>query len=267
MDFANFSQLLGAVNSHGCWVWNLTPLVLSSFFLSRKCFSSQLWKDHPDCGCASDEVRVGIWVVVPRLHRGWSVCLGGLLFPIGLNKQVPFGYCLKVCIEFLSEVWGCSVLDLAPRIVRRWACVFMQVPSLHLTYITPGFDSEGPWFDLFFKFLVGHFYSQSGATSSKTSSPAYGYWCICCLGMWVGINLLGHYFVGFGLCCKTLVEFRWNEVSLKFCHRASLSHAFSFCTALFLQEYSENVIKLFFCLSLRVPGFIVCELEMDNLVT
>ena len=95
-----------------CWFWAVFP--------SRKCFSSQLWKDHPDCGCASEEIRAWIWVVVPRLHCVLHLWLGGLLFPIGLNEQAPFGCCLKVFIEFLSEVWGLGVLDLAPRIVRWW---------------------------------------------------------------------------------------------------------------------------------------------------
>ena len=39
IDFANFSHLLGAVNSHGCWVQNLTLLVLRifCFFCNIEC--------------------------------------------------------------------------------------------------------------------------------------------------------------------------------------------------------------------------------------
>ena len=53
IDFANFSHLLGAVNSHGCWVQNLTLLVLRIFcfffvilsvlFRSAVKRSSRLW--------------------------------------------------------------------------------------------------------------------------------------------------------------------------------------------------------------------------------
>ena len=34
------------------------------------------------------------------LHRLLHLWLGGLLFPIGLNGQAPFGCCMKVFIEF-----------------------------------------------------------------------------------------------------------------------------------------------------------------------
>ena len=57
---------------------------------------------------------------------------------IGLSKQAASGCCLKVCIEFLSEVWGLGAwtlhLVLSDGGKERKGMIHMQLPLLHRDY-------------------------------------------------------------------------------------------------------------------------------------
>lgn len=116
----------------------------------------------------------------------WLAGQGPLPFSsIGLSKPAAFGCCLKVCIEFLLEVWGLGVwtlhLVLSDGGKERKGMIHMQLPLLHRAYTrvmnSPklGFEPEALGVDLLFKPSLGSFYFQSGSRSSKMSSPACGY--------------------------------------------------------------------------------------------
>lgn len=129
IDFANFSQLLGAMNSHGCWVKNLILLVLNSFCLffnniecafllsCEKIIQTVLlirWSWSWDLSLGSSSAVISWW-------SGWVGKLLFLSLPLGsANKQHP-GVVWRSALSFFrrSGVWELGPCTLYCQMVGR----------------------------------------------------------------------------------------------------------------------------------------------------